>query len=141
MVVLQRACCGSSRSAAAFRRPDFKRPVYYRQLPPRLQPDRQSPSVRVKLRAPLAAPDFPMTADEVTQLIRAGLPDSEVRVLTDDDTHFEAVVVAPQFDGRRHLQRHQLVYATLGALMGREIHALSIQAFTPDEWRTAQGQG
>ncbi len=82
-----------------------------------------------------------MTADEVTQLIRAGLPDSEVRVLTDDDTHFEAVVVAPQFEGRRHLQRHQLVYATLGARMGREIHALSIQAFTPDEWRDAQGPG
>lgn len=82
-----------------------------------------------------------MTADEVTQLIRTGLPDAEVRVLTDDDTHFEAVVVASQFEGRRLLQRHQLVYATLGARMGREIHALSIQAFTPAEWRDAQGAG
>ncbi len=33
------------------------------------------------------------------------------------------------------------MYATLGALMGREIHALSIQAFTPDEWRDARGAG
>jgi acid stress-induced BolA-like protein IbaG/YrbA len=82
-----------------------------------------------------------MTADEVTQLIRAGLPDAEVRVLTDDDTHFEALVVARQFDGRRPLQRHQLVYAALGPRMGREIHALSIQAFTPDEWRAAGGAG
>jgi len=76
-----------------------------------------------------------MTADEVTQLIRAGLPGAEVRVVTDDDTHFEAVVVATQFEGRRPLQRHQLVYAPLGERMGREIHALSIQAFTPEEWR------
>jgi acid stress-induced BolA-like protein IbaG/YrbA len=82
-----------------------------------------------------------MTADEVTRLILAGLPDAEVRVLTDDDTHFEAVVVARQFEGKRPLQRHQLVYAGLGARMGREIHALSIQAFTPDEWRTAGGAG
>jgi len=82
-----------------------------------------------------------MTADEVTLLIKAGLPAARVQVLTDDDTHFEAVVVAPQFEGRRHLQRHQLVYAALGARMGREIHALSIQAFTPDEWRDAQGPG
>jgi acid stress-induced BolA-like protein IbaG/YrbA len=82
-----------------------------------------------------------MTADEVTQLIRAGLPDAEVRVLSDDDTHFEAVIVTPRFEGRRPIQRHQLVYATLGALMGREIHALSIQAFTPDEWRDARGAG
>jgi acid stress-induced BolA-like protein IbaG/YrbA len=80
-----------------------------------------------------------MTADDVTQLIRAGLPEAEVRVLSDDDTHFEALVVASQFEGRRPLQRHQLVYATLGARMGREIHALSIQAFTPDEWRAARG--
>lgn len=82
-----------------------------------------------------------MTADEVTQLILTGLPGAEVRVLTDDDTHFEAVVVSRQFEGKRPLQRHQLVYAGLGARMGREIHALSIQAFTPDEWRTAGGAG
>ncbi len=80
-----------------------------------------------------------MTADEVTQLIAKGLPQAEVRVLSDDDTHFEAVVVASQFEGRRTLQRHQLVYGTLGALMGREIHALSIQALTPEEWRAAGG--
>ena len=80
-----------------------------------------------------------MTADEVTQLILSGLPDAEVRVATEDDTHFEAIVVARQFEGKRPLQRHQLVYAGLGARMGREVHALSIQAFTPDEWRVASG--
>jgi acid stress-induced BolA-like protein IbaG/YrbA len=80
-----------------------------------------------------------MTADEVTQLILSGLPDAEVRVATEDDTHFDAIVIARQFEGKRPLQRHQLVYAGLGARMGREVHALSIQAFTPDEWRVASG--
>ena len=80
-----------------------------------------------------------MTADEVTQLILSGLPDAEVRVATEDDTHFDAIVVARQFEGKRPLQRHQLVYAGLGARMGREVHALSIQAFTPDEGRVASG--
>ena len=80
-----------------------------------------------------------MTADEVTQLIQAGLPGAQVRVLTDDDTHFEAIVIAAQFDGKRSLQRHQLVYAGLGPRMGREIHALSIQAYTPAEWQTERG--
>jgi len=47
-----------------------------------------------------------MTADDVTRLIEAGLPAARVRVLTDDDTHFEAIVIAPQFDGRRALQRY-----------------------------------
>jgi acid stress-induced BolA-like protein IbaG/YrbA len=38
------------------------------------------------------------------------------------------------------IQRHQLVYATLGALMGREIHALSMQALTPEEAGGAPGR-
>jgi acid stress-induced BolA-like protein IbaG/YrbA len=81
-----------------------------------------------------------MTADEVTRLISAGLPDALVRVATDDDTHFEAVIVSERFTDQRPLQRHQQVYATLGARMGREIHAMSIQAYTPAEWTAAQAQ-
>jgi len=48
--------------------------------------------------------------------------------------HFEAVVVAPTFAGKRAVQRHQMVYATLGAAVGTEIHALALQAFTPEEY-------
>jgi acid stress-induced BolA-like protein IbaG/YrbA len=81
-----------------------------------------------------------MKADEVERQIKAGMPGSRVQVRTDDDTHFEAVVIAPQFAGKRPLQRHQLVYATLGAAVGREIHALSIQAHTPEEWAAAGGR-
>jgi acid stress-induced BolA-like protein IbaG/YrbA len=80
-----------------------------------------------------------MKAAEVERQIQAGMPGSRVEVRSDDDTHFEAVVVAPQFAGKRPLQRHQLVYATLGAAVGREIHALSIQAHTPDEWAARGG--
>jgi hypothetical protein len=42
-------------------------------------------------------------------------------------------VVSEAFAGLRPLQRHQLVYRTLGARMGAEIHALSIRALTPAE--------
>lgn len=77
---------------------------------------------------------FPfMNATEVQRLIEAGLPGARVQVMSDDDTHFEAVIIAEQFVGKRMIQRHQLVYGTLGARMGREIHALTMQALTPDE--------
>ena len=82
-----------------------------------------------------------MTADEVTEMIECALPEARVRVLTDDDTHFEAVIIAPQFAGKRALQRHQLVYAALGEKMGREIHALSISAYSPEEWQSSGGTG
>jgi acid stress-induced BolA-like protein IbaG/YrbA len=74
-----------------------------------------------------------MPPDKVADLIRAGLPGAAVQVLSDDQTHFAARVVAPQFAGLRSIARHQLVYRSLGELVGREIHALSIEALTPEE--------
>ncbi|HTT41645.1 MAG TPA: BolA/IbaG family iron-sulfur metabolism protein [Steroidobacteraceae bacterium] len=74
-----------------------------------------------------------MDAEEVARLIRAGLPGAEVQVASDDNTHFAARIVAREFAGQRSLARHQLVYRTLGERMGREIHALSIEALTPEE--------
>jgi acid stress-induced BolA-like protein IbaG/YrbA len=76
-----------------------------------------------------------MSPEEVARLIRVGLPGAEVAVQSDDQTHFAARVVANEFAALRPLARHQLVYRTLGALMGREIHALSIEALTPEESR------
>jgi len=75
-----------------------------------------------------------MTADEVQQKIEAALPGADVRVRSGDNVHFEALVVAPQFEGLRTIKRHQLVYATLGEAVGGEIHALSLETVTPAEW-------
>jgi acid stress-induced BolA-like protein IbaG/YrbA len=75
-----------------------------------------------------------ITPDRLRELILAGLPDANVQVESDDNVHFAALVTSPQFAGLRPLARHQLVYKTLGALMGREIHALSIEALTPEEF-------
>ena len=80
-----------------------------------------------------------MTPDEITRLIEDGLDTVAVDVRSDDNTHFAALVVSTAFEGLRPLQRHQLVYKTLGEKVGREIHALSIQAVTPDEWGPASG--
>ena len=74
-----------------------------------------------------------MKPSEIEQLISTGLPGCQVQVLSDDDTHFEATVICAEFSGKRPLQRHQMVYKTLGSLMGGEIHALSITALTPEE--------
>ena len=76
-----------------------------------------------------------MTPDRIADLIRAGLPGAAVRVESDDNTHFASQIVAEQFAGLRPIARHQLVYQTLGALVGKEIHALSIEALTPEEFR------
>jgi stress-induced morphogen len=79
--------------------------------------------------------------DEVAALIRAGLPDADVRVESEDRTHFAARVVSSAFAGLRSLPRHQMIYRTLGERVGREIHALQIEALTPDEASHAPGGG
>ena len=74
-----------------------------------------------------------MHPDKVAELIRAGLPGAEVIVESDDQTHFATRVVSTAFAGKRSIARHQMVYRALGELVGREIHALSIEALTPEE--------
>ena len=74
-----------------------------------------------------------MNADTIRQLIETGLPGSRVEVQGEDGVHFEAVVVAEAFAGKLPLARHRMVYATLGELMGGEIHALSLKTVTPEE--------
>lgn len=76
-----------------------------------------------------------MEPSKIRQLIVAEFPEATVDVISDDNTHFQALVVAAEFEGKRPLARHQLVYRCLGTLVGNEIHALSITALTPDEWR------
>jgi len=74
-----------------------------------------------------------MEPSEISKLIEAGFDDAIVRVSSDDNTHFEAEIIAAEFEGKRAIARHQLIYKCLGSLMGNEIHALSIQALTPGE--------
>lgn len=82
---------------------------------------------------------YVMEPKEIEKLIANGIEDATVRVLSDDNHHFEALVIAAAFEGKRPLARHQLVYRCLGSLVGNEIHALSIRAMTPDEWQQAGG--
>ena len=80
-----------------------------------------------------------MDPSDITEMIAAGFDGALVKVMSDDNTHFEALVVAAEFDGVRPIARHQMIYKCLGRLVGNEIHALSIKALTPDEWREAGG--
>jgi acid stress-induced BolA-like protein IbaG/YrbA len=72
-----------------------------------------------------------MDSTTIEQLIQAGLPEAEVSVSGADGVHFEAHIISAAFAGKSTLQRHRMVYATLGELMGREIHALGLRTDLP----------
>ncbi|MEE9447975.1 MAG: BolA family protein [Arenicellales bacterium] len=48
--------------------------------------------------------------------------------------HFDLTIVSAAFEGVNTLGRHRLIYDALADMMQSEIHALSIKAFTPEEF-------
>jgi acid stress-induced BolA-like protein IbaG/YrbA len=74
-----------------------------------------------------------MTAQEIHQMIAAGLPGAQIHVEGADGVHFEARVVSELFVGKLPLARHRMVYGCLGEKMGGEIHALALKTLTPAE--------
>ena len=80
-----------------------------------------------------------VTPESIRASLEAGLPCDHVEV-RGDGHHFEAVIVSKAFAGLSRVKQHQLVYAALGDRMREEIHALSMQTLTPQQWQEA-GRG
>lgn len=80
-----------------------------------------------------------LSAQQLETYITQHLACDYIKVLGDDGTHFEAVIVSPTFVGKSMVQQHQLVYAALGDRMRAEIHALSMKTLTPEAWQKLSG--
>ena len=74
-----------------------------------------------------------MNSDDIKVLIEASIEDAIVNVSSDDNVHFEAIVISQGFQEKSLVQRHQMVYRSLGDKMQSEIHALSLTTLTPKE--------
>lgn len=77
---------------------------------------------------------MPMAASEIEQMIKAAMPDAEVRIedLRGDGDHYLAHVVSSAFVGKNRVQQHQMVYEALQGRMGGELHALALQTSAPE---------
>ncbi len=74
-------------------------------------------------------------AEKLETLLHTAFPDA-ILDLTDmlgDADHYGLTITSPVFEGLNRVKRHQAVYKALGSLMGNELHALSIRAYTPQE--------
>lgn len=82
-----------------------------------------------------------VSPDQVSEMIKASLPDAEVAVedLTGGGDHYQVTVVSSQFEGLALVKQHQLVYGAVRDAMSSEaIHALALKTYTPEDWATAQ---
>ncbi|NUP12693.1 MAG: BolA family transcriptional regulator [Polyangiaceae bacterium] len=50
------------------------------------------------------------------------------------ESHFKLIVVSDAFGGKSRIDRHRVVNGLLKDEMSRGLHALTVTAFTPEEW-------
>ncbi|MCZ2133848.1 MAG: BolA family transcriptional regulator [Burkholderiales bacterium] len=74
-----------------------------------------------------------VTPELVRNYIAEGLPCTHLEV-EGDGHHFYAIIVSEEFRGLSRIKQHQRVYAAMGERMRAEVHALSMQTFTPEQW-------
>ena len=79
------------------------------------------------------------TPESIEKSIAAGLDCRHLEV-AGDGHHWEALIVSAAFEGLSKVRQHQLVYAALGDRMREEIHALSMQTLTPEQWAQRQAK-
>jgi stress-induced morphogen len=67
--------------------------------------------------------------ETIRDALLAAFPGARVEItdLTGTKDHYQAVIVAAQFDGKTRVEQHQMVYRALGDRMKSDIHALSLK--------------
>ncbi len=76
-----------------------------------------------------------MDPKEIKTMIENGMSNLVVNV-DGDGTHFEALIVSTEFEGKSLIERHKVVYGVLGDAMKERINALSLKTFTPEQWES-----
>lgn len=87
-------------------------------------------------------------AEQITDKLTAALQPTHLDVINESfmhnvpkgsESHFKVVVVAEAFSDTRLIQRHRQINELLATELAEHIHALSIHAYTPEEWEARGG--
>ena len=85
---------------------------------------------------------MPIPVEELQRLLEAAFPDGSVLLESpmQDNNHFQCIVVSERFENQSRVRQHQMVYQALGDKLGKEVHAFSLQTYTPTSWKEVQGE-
>jgi len=76
-----------------------------------------------------------MNADDVKSVLETQLVDCEIKVEA-DGSHVNIIVIGDIFEGKRAVQRQQLVYAALNEhIASGAIHAVNMKTYSVQEWQ------
>jgi BolA protein len=80
----------------------------------------------------------------ITEKLQAALQPEYMEVVNEShmhsvpensETHFKLIAVSAEFDGKRSVARHQLIYKVLAEELAGPVHALAMHTYTSDEWQ------
>ncbi|GAL32477.1 MULTISPECIES: BolA family iron metabolism protein IbaG [Vibrio] len=75
-----------------------------------------------------------MDSTKVQELLQNALNLEEL-IVKGEGSHYEVIAVDAQFEGMSRVKKQQTIYAPLMEYIQRnDIHAVSIKAYTPEEW-------
>ncbi len=83
-------------------------------------------AIRIQLQAHFQPSHLDIEDDSAAHAGHAGARDGK--------GHFNITIVSTEFEGKTLMQRHRMVYKALTDLLATDIHALSIQALTPEQY-------
>ena len=92
------------------------------------QPERPAGPVQQRIQAKLDQAFAPAELQVLNESYMHNVPEGS-------ESHFKVVVISTRFDGERLVARHRAVTTTLADELAGPVHALSIEAHTPDEWQ------
>jgi len=76
-----------------------------------------------------------MNPEDVKVILQTALPDCQFQVAS-EGSHFNITAIGDVFEGKRPVQRQQLIYAALNAeISSGAMHAVNMKIFTPSEWQ------
>jgi len=81
-----------------------------------------------------------MNTETLRALLSSQLKDCQVTVNSEDNHHFDAVIISQHFTSHNTLERQQMVYKIVGdVIKSGELHAFSMKTYTPQEWEQMNG--
>ncbi len=76
-----------------------------------------------------------MNSEQLSQILQQAFPQADI-VVTGQAGKFDLRIVDIAFEGKRTVARQQAVYAPINAhIASGVVHAVTIRAMTPEEWR------
>lgn len=64
------------------------------------------------------------------------LPDSEIKIFTNDNKYFNAIIISDSFINKELIERQQIINNIIGKhIINKKVHAISFKTYTHSEWK------